>query len=253
MVVQDIFMIDPEGVPWVQTLQSKERTIKGVTGTLVNASAVVIGSVCGLYAGRLITAHMRETLMHALGLAVVVIGLKMALTAENLIPMVACLLLGGITGEVLRIENGIAWIGNRLKERFRSGSATFVQGFVSATVLYLAGAMTIVGCIQEGTTGDANVLYLKSLLDGVASIALTSTLGIGVAFSALSVLVVQGSLTIVASQLAVLQEPAVLASVTSTGGMIILGIGINLLGILQIRVGNLVPALVFAVLYPLLF
>ncbi len=222
-------------------------------GTLVNASAVVVGSVVGIYAGRRITDDIRETLMHALGLAVVVIGLEMALTAHDLIPAVACLLLGGITGEILRIESGIAWIGNRLKERFRSGSATFVQGFVSATVLYLAGAMTIVGCIQEGTTGDASVLYLKSLLDGVASIALTSTLGIGVAFSALSVLAVQGSLTIIASYLAFLQEPAVPASITSTGGLIILGIGINLLGILKIRVGNLVPALVYAVAYPLLF
>lgn len=224
-----------------------------MTGTLVNASAVVAGSMVGIYAGRHITDNIRETLMHALGLAVVVIGLKMALTAQDLIPSVACLLLGGITGELLRIESGIAWIGSRLKERFKSGSATFVQGFVSATVLYLAGAMTIVGCIQEGTTGDASVLYLKSLLDGVASIALTSTLGIGVAFSALSVLVVQGSLTIIASYLTFLQEPAVLASITATGGLIILGIGINLLGVLKIRVGNLVPALVYAVIYPLLF
>ncbi len=224
-----------------------------MVGTIVNAGAVVVGSVVGLYAGRLITDSIRGTLMHALGLAVVVIGLKMALTADDLIPAVACLLLGGITGEILRIERGIAWIGDRLKKGFKSGSATFVQGFVSATVLYLAGAMTIVGCIQEGTTGDAGVLYLKSLLDGVASVALTSTLGIGVAFSALSVLVVQGGLTIVASHLAFLQEPAVLASITSTGGLIILGIGINLLGLLAIRVGNLVPALVYAALYPLLF
>lgn len=224
-----------------------------VTGTLVNSSAVVAGAALGLFAGGRITEGIRQTLMHALGLAVVVIGLKMALSTENLIPMVACLILGGITGEAMRIENGVAWIGERLKQRLRSDSATFVQGFVSATILYLAGAMMIVGCIQEGTTGDASVLYLKSLLDGVASIALASTLGIGVAFSAVSILVVQGGLTIVASHLTFLQDAAVLAAITSTGGMIILGIGINLLGILQIRVGNLLPGIVFAVLYPILF
>ena len=224
-----------------------------VIGTITNAAAVVGGSMVGLLAGRYITLSLRGTLMNALGLAVVVIGLKMALSAEDLIPMVACLLLGGLTGELMRIEDGIAWVGERLKERFAAGSATFVQGFVSATVLYLTGAMTIVGSIREGTVGDASVLYLKSLLDAVASIALASTLGIGVAFSALSVLVVQGGLTLVASYLVFLQRPEVLAAVTSTGGMIILGIGINLLELKRIRVGNLVPALIYAILYPIIF
>lgn len=167
--------------------------------------------------------------------------------------MIACLILGGITGELMRIEDGVAWIGQRLRDRFASGSSTFVQGFMSATILYLTGAMTIIGTIQDGTTGDAGVLYLKSLLDGVASIALTSTLGVGVAFSALSVLVVQGALTLLASHLAFLQAPAVMAAIVSTGGMIILGIGVNLLGLKTIRVGNLVPALVYAVVYAMYF
>ncbi|HON37261.1 MAG TPA: DUF554 domain-containing protein [Deltaproteobacteria bacterium] len=221
-----------------------------MTGTLVNASAVVAGSILGLLAGRHISGRIRGTLMHALGLAVITIGLKMALSVDSLIPMVACLLLGGLVGEMLRIEDGVAWVGVHLKERFRSESATLVQGFVSASVLYLAGAMTIIGCIQDGTTGDASTLYLKSLLDGVASVALASTLGVGVALAALPVLVVQGGLTLAASYLAFLQDPQVLASITSTGGMIILGIGINLLEIVRIRVGNLIPALGFAAVYP---
>ena len=224
-----------------------------VTGTLVNTSAVAAGAGLGLLAGKYISEKLRGTLMHALGLAVVVIGLKMAISVDDLIPMVACLLLGGLTGELMRIEDGIAWVGTRLKERFHSGSATFVQGFLSASVLYLAGAMMIIGCIQEGTTGDASVLYLKSLLDGVASVALASTLGLGVAFSALSVLLVQGGITLAAAHLAFLQDPLVLASITSTGGMIILGIGINLLELTGIRVGNLIPAIVYAAAYPLLF
>lgn len=216
----------------------------------MNASAVAAGAVLGLLAGRRVSERIRGTLMHALGLAVMVIGLKMALSVDDLIPMVACLLLGGLTGEMLRIEDGVAWVGVHLKERFRSESATFVQGFVSASVLYLAGAMMIIGCIQDGTTGDTSTLYLKSLLDGVASVALASTLGVGVAFSALSVLVVQGGLTMAASYLAFLQDPQVLASITATGGMIILGIGINLLELTRIRVGNFIPALVFAAVYP---
>ena len=221
-----------------------------MTGTLVNASAVAAGGVLGLLAGRHISERIRGTLMHALGLAVMVIGLKMALSVGDLIPIVACLLLGGLTGEILRIEDGVAWIGVHLKERFRSESATFVQGFVSASVLYLTGAMMIIGCIQDGTTGDASTLYLKPLLDGVASVALASTLGVGVVFSSISVLVVQGGMTLVASYLAFLQDPQVLASITATGGMIILGIGINLLELARIRVGNFIPALVFAAAYP---
>ena len=153
----------------------------------------------------------------------------------------------------MRIERGVERVGEFLKVRFNSSSATFVQGFMSATLLYITGAMVIVGCIQDGTAHNPDTLYLKSMLDGVSSIALASTLGIGVAFSALSVLVVQGSLTLVASHIAFLQEPSVLSSITITGGMIIMGIGINLLGLTTIRVGNLIPALVYAAVYPLIF
>ena len=222
-------------------------------GTLVNASTVLVGSLIGMGAGRFLSQGIRTILMQALGLAVMVIGIKMALTGENAIAAVGCLLLGGLTGELLRIEDGIEYIGTRLKDRFHSESATFVEGFVTATILYLTGAMTIVGSIQDGTVGDATTLYLKSLLDGFASVVLASSLGVGVAFSALSVLLVQGGLTLLASQLAFLKEPAVLASITAVGGMIILGIGINLLEIKRLKVGNLVPALIYAIIYPLIW
>lgn len=222
-------------------------------GTLVNTAAVLAGSLIGMGAGRFLSQGIRTILMQALGLAVMVIGIKMALSGTNAIAAVGCLLLGGLTGELLRIEDGIEYIGKRLKNRFHSGSTTFVEGFVTATILFLTGAMTIVGSIQDGTVGDATTLYLKALLDGFASIVLASSLGIGVAFSALSVLVVQGGLTILAGALAFLKEPAVLASITATGGMIILGIGINLLEIKRLKVGNLVPALIYAIIYPLLW
>ncbi len=222
-------------------------------GTLVNASTILVGSLIGMGAGRLLSQGIRTILMQALGLAVMVIGIKMALSGENAIAAVGCLLLGGLTGELLRIEDGIEYIGTRLKDRFHSESATFVEGFVSATILYLTGAMTIVGSIQDGTVGDATTLYLKALLDGFASVVLASSLGVGVAFSALSVLVVQGGLTLLAGALTFLKEPAVLTSHTATGGMIILRIGINLLAIKRLKVGNLVPALVYAIIYPLLW
>jgi len=224
-----------------------------VLGTTVNTISVLAGSALGIFAGKRITEELKDILMQALGLAVVVIGLQMALSAQNLIPYVVCLLLGGITGEVLGIEQGLSRFAEWLKSRFNQGSTTFVQGFVTATVLYLTGAMMIVGCIQDGTVGDSSTLVLKSLLDGVASLVLASTLGIGVAFSALPVFVVQGSLTLLSAKLLFLQNPDVLASVTSTGGMMILGIGINLLKLTQIRVGNFTPGLIYAILYPLVF
>lgn len=220
-------------------------------GTVVNTVAIVAGSILGISAGKHINDNLKRILMQALGLAVIVIGLGMALSVKDLIPSVACLLLGALTGELMKIERGIEMIGQKLENRFSSEGYTFVQGFVTASVLYLSGPMTIIGCFQDGTVGNPDTLYLKSLLDGVASIALSSTLGIGVAFSAGCVLVIQGGLTLLASHLTVLQEPAVLSAITSTGGMIILGIGINLLGLTIIRVGNLIPALVYAALYPM--
>jgi len=218
-----------------------------LTGTLVNSAAVIAGSMVGLVAGKRLPERIKTILMQGLGLSTMVIGLQMALSGREPLAAIGCLLLGALTGEILRIEQGVERIGGWLKARTGSTSATFVRGFVSASVLYLTGAMMIVGCIQDGTVGDPSTLLVKSLLDGFASVALASTLGVGVAFSALSVLVVQGGLTLLASHLDFLREPAVLGAVTATGGMIILGIGINLLEMARIRIGNFLPALLYAI------
>lgn len=223
-----------------------------MTGTLVNTGAVLLGSAIGISMGTYIPERIKTVLMQALGLAVIVVGLKMALSGTQQIAYISCLLLGALTGEIMRIEQGVETVGHWLKKRFNSNSATFVEGFVTSSVLYLTGAMMIVGCIQDGTVGDHSTLFIKSLLDGVASIALASSLGIGVAFSALSVFIVQGFVTLLSAQLVFLQEPAVLEAVTATGGLIILGIGFNLLGFQRIRVGNFLPAILYAIIYPLL-
>ena len=222
-----------------------------MTGTIVNTGAVLAGSALGISLGKYLPERIKTTTIQALGLAVVLIGLQMALSGTNLIAVIACVVLGGMTGELMKIEQGVEAFGEWLKGRAGSNSGTFVQGFVSASLIYVTGAMTIVGSIQDGTIGDSSILYIKSLLDGTISIALASTYGIGVAFSALSVLLVQGSITLAASQLLFLQEPEVLAMITATGGLLILGIGINLLKLTVIRVGNLVPALIYAALWGL--
>ena len=223
-----------------------------MTGTFVNTGAILAGSLIGISAGKFLPERIKTIAMQALGLSVVLIGLKMALSGKEPIVAIGCVLLGAITGELIKIEQGVEHIGVWLKARFRSDSSTFVQGFVSASILYLTGAMMIVGSIQDGTVGDASTLYIKSLLDGVASVALSSTLGIGVAFSALSVLIVQGSITLLSSKLLFMQNPAVLDAVTAAGGLLILGIGTNLLELTKIRIGNFLPALLYAILWAVL-
>ena len=185
--------------------------------------------------------------MQALGLSVILIGLQMALSGKRLLLTIGCLLLGAVTGELIDIEGKVERVGEWLKSRARSESSTFVDGFVTASVLYCTGAMVIVGSIQDGTFGDPSTLYVKSVLDGVASIALASSLGIGVAFSSIIVLIAQGSITLLASNLIFLQDPRVLDALTATGGLLILGIGISILDLKKIRLGNLVPALLYAI------
>ena len=221
-------------------------------GTFANTGAILAGSLIGISAGKYLPERIKTIIMQALGLSVVLIGLKMALSGRDPIVAIGCVLLGAITGELIRIEQGIEYLGEWLKTRARSNSSTFVQGFVSASILYLTGAMMIVGSIQDGTTGDASTLYIKSLLDGVASVALSSTLGIGVAFSAISVFLVQGSITLLASKLLFMQNPAVLDAVTVSGGLLIVGIGTNLLDVTKIRIGNMLPAIFYAILWAVL-
>ncbi len=222
-----------------------------MTGTIVNTLAVIAGSLMGLAAGKRLPGRIKEILMQALGLGVLYIGLKMALVGDEPLIPIACVLIGGLTGELLRIQQGLERLAAWLKRKLDSGSPTFVDGFVSSSVMYLVGPMTILGCIDDGLTGDPHTLYIKSIFDLVASFAMASSLGVGVIFSAASVLVVQGLLTMGASWFVFMKEPQVLNAVTSTGGVMILGIGIILLDIKKIRMANLLPALVFAVVLAL--
>jgi len=224
-----------------------------VTGTFANTGAIIAGSLVGLVLGKRLHERFKTIVMQAIGLAVILLGLQMAFTAKDVLIVTACLLAGGITGELLKIEQRVEALGEWLKTRFRSTSSTFVQGFVSASLLYVTGAMAIVGSIQDGTIGDARTLYFKSLLDGISAIAFSATLGIGVLFSALSVFVFQGSITLLASSLLFLQKPAILTAITATGGVIIMAIGTNILEMTRIRIGNFIPALFYAVLWAYFF
>ncbi|OPY14959.1 MAG: putative membrane protein YdfK [Syntrophus sp. PtaB.Bin001] len=220
-----------------------------MTGTIANTGAIVAGTLVGLTLGKRLPERFKAIIMQAIGLAVILMGLQMAFTAKDILLVTGCLLAGGITGEGLKIEQRVESFGQWLKSRFKSSSSTFVQGFVSASLLYITGAMAIVGSIQDGTIGDPRTLYFKSLLDGISAIAFSATMGIGVIFSALSVFVVQGSITLLSSSLLFLQEPKILSAINSTGGIIIMGIGTNILEMTKIRIGNFIPALLYTILW----
>lgn len=192
--------------------------------------------------------------MTALGLFTLLIGVKMGLLIQKPLAVILSLAAGGIVGELLRIEDGLAALGQRLKTLTgQTGAANFSQGFMSASVLFLVGPMTIIGCLQDGLVRNPELLLIKSLMDGISSAILASLLGVGVLFSALAVLVVQGLLTLLAGRLEFLSHPYYLNDFTAVGGIMVIGIGIRLLGLKDIKVGNYLPALVFVVLFLLIW
>jgi uncharacterized membrane protein YqgA involved in biofilm formation len=222
-------------------------------GTLVNTATVILGSSVGLLIGARFSEKINTIVMNALGLATLLIGFKMAFKTENILLVIGSLAIGGIMGELLKIEEGLERIGEFIKKKVKSESGSFVLGFVTSSLVFCLGPMTIVGSIQDGVSGDASVLYAKSLLDGFASLVFASSLGVGVLFSSLTVLLFQGGLTLLGGHLSFLLRPEVLDELTATGGLIIVGIGIYLLGIKKIKVGNFLPALVVVVILALIF
>ncbi len=215
-------------------------------GTLVNIVAVIVGSLIGRWGGRYLSAKMRQTLMVGLGLAVLLIGLQLALKSQQVMIVIGSLILGGLIGEVVGIETRLEAFGLGLQKRF-SGLGSIAEGFVTSSLLFCVGAMAIMGALQDGLGGKPTILYAKSALDGVAAIALTSTLGIGVLFSIFSLLLYQGSITLIA-ELAqtVLTEP-VITEMNAVGGLLIVAISFDLMGIKRLPVGNLLPSIFVAI------
>lgn len=222
-----------------------------MTGTLLNIATVIVGSIIGLAFGARIPAKLKETVIAGMGLFTAAMGLQMFLKTENPLIVLGALLIGTLLGEWWRIEDGLHKLGEFLEQRFSreedDGSNKFVRGFLTSSLLFCVGPMAILGSIQDGLTGDYNLLAVKSVLDGFASVAFASTLGIGVAFSALIVLVYQGGISLMAAQLDAIVTTSMMNELTATGGILLIGIGIsNLLEIKKIRVGNMLPALVIA-------
>lgn len=221
-------------------------------GTIVNAAAILAGAVMGLVLRKGLPERWQETIMQAIGLSVMVIGIQMAMKTNNIIIVIISLVTGSIIGEYFNIDKTLnrfgSWIGAKLtKDNDKNSAAGIIgQGFVATSLIYCVGAMAIVGSIQEGLTGDASTLYAKSILDGITAIIFAANMGVGVALSALSVAIYQGMITLLAGSMEAIMTPVLLAELTATGGILIIAIGLNMLKLVQIRIANMLPAIIAA-------
>ncbi|MGL4208240.1 MAG: DUF554 domain-containing protein [Candidatus Adiutrix sp.] len=218
-------------------------------GALVNAAAVIAGAFLGLTAGRIISQPLRESLFQTLGLCTIVIGLTMALSAENFMPALLSCVLGIIVGESMAIATRLDQAGEFLKKLLHSKNEHFTEGFITASILTCAGAMGIVGAFEEGLGGGPTTLFTKSILDFFAVMMLATVYGAGVALAALPIFIYFGSLTLLAAQLTHYMTPPIKDALVSTGGIMILAIGLGLIGLKPIKVSNLLPALIFAIIF----
>jgi hypothetical protein len=233
-----------------------------VIGTIINIGAVLVGGLLGTLLGGRLPTKMRDTVMNGLGLVTLVLGISMAIQSKNLLIVMGSVLVGGVLGEWWRLQDGLEAAGRRLENRFgrpddAAAGRSVTRAFVTASLVFCVGPLTVVGSVLDGLTGNYQPLAIKSLLDGFASLAFGASLGPGVLFSAVTILVYQGGLSLAArllgSDLAgvTAQTPAVV-EMGATGGVLIIGIGLVLLDLKRIRLANFLPAIVIAPLVVML-
>lgn len=218
-------------------------------GTVVNTLAIIAGSLAGLVLKGGIPKAYMDTVMQAIGLAVILIGLKGALGGEDLLLVIFSLAIGGVAGEFLRIEERLERLGNWLERKLSRVGGDIAKGFVTASLLFCVGSMAIVGSLESGLAGNHQTLFAKSVLDGVSSIVFASTFGFGVMLSAGAVFLYQGLITVTASFIKPFLIPAVIAQMSTVGGLLIMAIGFNILEFKRIKVGNMLPAIFIPLIY----
>jgi len=213
-----------------------------LSGTLVNVAAIAAGALLGRAVGSRLSDRVRETLMAGLGLAVLLLGLQLALQSRQPLIVIGSLIGGGLVGEALGIESRLEAFGQRLQRRY-AGAGPVAEGFVTASLLFCVGAMAIMGALQDGLGGRPTILYAKSALDGIASVALASTLGLGVILSILPVALYQGTITLAAGLAGTILTDPIVTEMNAVGGLLIIGIALDLLGLRRLPVGNLLPGI----------
>ena len=222
-------------------------------GTIVNTLTIIVGGFLGTVFNRTLQQRYQSIIFQGMGLFIVALGISMSIKMEHVLISVFSLILGGLAGEILKLDQQMNTLGEWLKRRLKFKSERFTEGFISASLIYCIGAMAVLGAIEEGTGSFPNILLTKSVMDGFSSIAFASALGIGVVFSAAPVAIYQGSITLIVFLFANNIDIAIVNELSAVGGILLVGLGINLLEIKNIKVVNLLPALVFVVVLMLIF
>lgn len=222
-------------------------------GTIVNSLAIIAGSMVGVLFQHRFPKKIQQIVFQGLGLSAFLIGIQMALKVQHILPLIFSLIIGGIVGESINLDMKMEHFGNWLKSIIKSKDARFTDGFVAASILFCVGAMAILGPMDEGIRGDKTILLTKSILDGFASIALAASMGIGVAFSAIPILLYQGGIAVLAGFSQNFFTSNMIQQLTAVGGILIVGISMNILEIKKINVTNLLPAIILSVLFSLFF
>ncbi|MFZ6037942.1 MAG: DUF554 domain-containing protein [Bacteroidota bacterium] len=222
-------------------------------GTIVNTAAVAAGGIIGILLKKKMPERVTSIYFQAIGLFTMAIGMSMAVKMEHILIVVASLALGSLLGEWMNIENWVNSLGENFKQQFRIGSEQFSEGLTTAFLLFCVGSMTILGTIQEGTGGSPDLLYTKSLMDFFSSMLLASAFGVSVALSAIPLFIFQASLTLIAMFAGSFFTPGIILELTSVGGILLVGLGLNILHISNLRVMNMLPALVVVVIMLVIF
>lgn len=218
-------------------------------GTIVNSMAIIVGSLLGIGLKNGIKDEYKNTIMDGIGLSVIIIGIMGGIKSDNIVLVIASIVIGSLIGEIIEIEHRLDKLGYNMEKAFGKGDDNFSKGFVTASLVYCIGAMAIVGALESGITGNHETLFAKSILDGISAIIFSSTLGIGVAFSAIPVFLYQGGITLLSNLIKDILTPEVILEMSAVGGILIMAIGINILGIKKIKVGNMLPAVFIPIIY----
>ncbi|MBT9172451.1 MAG: putative membrane protein YdfK [Syntrophomonadaceae bacterium] len=222
-------------------------------GTVVNGAAIVLGGICGILLGGKIPERVGAVILQGTALAVLLIGLQMALEVQRILVVVFSLILGGVTGELIGLDARLQQLGAWLEKRVSRGDSGVAKAFVFATLLYGVGAMAVTGALESGLRGSHQILYAKAVLDGVTAVAFAATMGVGISLSAVPVVLYQGGIALAAGSLRPYLRPEVIAEMSAVGGLLILCIGLGMLGLLkELKVVNFLPALAFVVVLTLL-
>lgn len=221
-------------------------------GTIVNALAILAGSLLGFALKGGIPERINDTIIKGLSLCVLIIGISGAIKTNNMLLVICSVAIGGLIGEIIDIDKGLKKLGDFVESKLSGKGGKISEGFITASLMYCVGAMAIVGSLESGLSGNHKTLFAKSIIDGISSIMFTSSLGLGVALSAVSVFIYQGIITLAASALQGLLVASVISEISAVGSVLIVGLAFNMLGVAKIKVANLLPAVLIPVFYQII-